>query len=220
MVYKNIYFIKRADIDDVPSIKMLFWKVFRKKVTKKYLEKKYNTSHLGIDYICTIAYFNSKAVAFYGALPQSFICRGQELKVAHAGDSITLPEHQRKGLHFQLAKEAYKVMQENDIKFVYAFHSKKTYLSTKKLGWKKHKRMLRFHIKTHSLPIAKLVNKFDFNNVYDIFCNEKLSEDAYLKLRLIGQDKFCQAITHDYINYKNSFNNHYCLEIDDCVFWV
>lgn len=220
MIYKEIYRIKRVDASDFPAIKELFWKVFRKKVTLSYLQNKYDTSYLGIKYICSIAYYDEIPVAFYGAIPQKFKNNSEEIFVAHACDSYTLPEHQRKGLHYELAKFAYEIMRENDMKYVYAFHSENTYYSTKKLGWKEHEPLQRFHIKVSTLPIGKVLNKLRWTNVYDLFFKRPVSRKAIQKLTSEHSEKFRLQFDEDFINYKNSFKSHYCVEIGDCVFWL
>ncbi|WP_420571736.1 GNAT family N-acetyltransferase [Kordia sp.] len=220
MLYKEIYRLKRVDNNDFPAIKELFWKVFKKKVTLSYLQNKYNTSYVGVNYICSIAYCDDIPVAFYGAIPQKFKNNEREIYVAHACDSYTLPNHQRKGLHYELAKFAYEIMKENDMKYVYAFHSENTYYSTKKLGWKEHEHMQRFHIKTRALPIGKVLNKLRWTNFYDVFFTQKVSEEAIAKLTSEHKEKYRLKFTNDFIKYKNSFKSHYCIEIDDCVFWL
>jgi hypothetical protein len=220
MLYKDIYRLKRVEKSDFPAIKELFWKVFRKKVSLHYLENKYDTSYLGIKYICSIAYYDDIPVAFYGALPQKFANSEREIYVAHACDSYTLAEHQRKGLHYQLAKLTYEIMVDNDLKYVYAFHSENTYYSTKKLGWKEHERLQRYHIKTNTIPIAKVLNKIRWNKLYDVFFKKEVSHDAIGKLTIEHKDKFRQVFRPDFIDYKNSFKSHYCIEVEGCVFWV
>lgn len=220
MLYKEIYRLKRVDNNDFPAIKELFWKVFKKKVTLHYLENKYNTSYLGVNYVCSIAYCDAVPVAFYGAIPQKFTNNNREIYVSHACDSYTLSEHQRKGLHFQLAKLAYEIMLENDMKYVYAFHSENTYFSTKKLGWKEHIPLHRFHVKVNTLPIAKVINKLRWNGLYSLFFNKKVSQDAIQKLTHENKKKYKQLFNNAFITYKNSFKNHYCIEVENCVFWV
>lgn len=220
MLYKDTYQLKRLEKSDFPAVKELFWKVFKKKVSLQYLENKYDTSYLGIQYICSIAYHEDIPVAFYGALPQKFANNDREVYVVHACDSYTMPAHQRKGLHFQLAKLAYEIMEENDMKFVHAFHSENTYFSTKKLGWKEHIPLQRFHVKVNTFPIAKAINKFRWNGFYSLFYNKKVSQDAIQKLTTEHKDKFRQVFTPEFIEYKNSFKNHYCIEVEGCVFWV
>ncbi|MDO6596415.1 GNAT family N-acetyltransferase [Oceanihabitans sp. 2_MG-2023] len=220
MIFKEIYRLKRVDNSDFPAIKELFWKVFKKKVSLSYLQNKYNTSYLGVKYICSIAYHNKIPVAFYGAIPQKFKNKDSEILVAHACDSYTLAAHQRKGLHYELAKLAYAIMKENNMKYVYAFHSENTYYSTKKLGWKEHKHMQRFHIKIFTLPVGKLLNKLNSTNLYNPFFKQNVSQDALKKLTSNDKEKFQLHVTQDFIKYKNSFKSHYCVVLEGCVFWL
>lgn len=219
MVYKEIYRLKRVDNNDFPAIKELFWKVFKKKVTLHYLQNKYNTSYVGVNYICSIAYCDEIPVAFYGAIPQKFKTNNREMYVAHACDSYTLPNHQRQGLHNALATFAYAIMKENNMKYVYAFHSENTYRSTKKLGWKEHERLQRFHVKVNTLPIGKMINKFRWNHIYDVFFKQKVSKEAMEKLNFDHKEKYQIPFTNDFIEYKNSFKSHQCVELEGCVFW-
>ncbi|MDN3664289.1 GNAT family N-acetyltransferase [Algibacter miyuki] len=220
MLYRNTYRLKRLEKSDFPAVKKLFWEVFNKRVSLEYLENKYNTSYLGVEFICSIAYYNNIPVAFYGAIPQKFIKNGHEIYVAHACDSYTMPDHQRKGLHFQLAKFAYNIMVKNNIKFVYAFHSENTYFSTKKLEWKEHVPLQRFHITVKTLPFGKVLNKIGWNNFYALFFNQKVSQNAIEKLMQEKKSKHTQLFTPEFISYKNSFKKHYCIEIEGCVFWI
>jgi len=219
MLYLNKYHLKRLEEKDFPAVKEIFWKVFHKKVSLSYLKNKYNTSYLGVKYICSIAYKGKIPVAFYGAIPQKFSNHSQEILVAHACDSFTLKECQGQGLHFQLATISYELMKENNIKFVYAYHSDNTYHSTKKLGWKEHIHMQRFHVKVPTLPISKILNKLGSNSFYTLFFSEKISKEALEKLQS-NSSQFRQKFTKSFIDYKNSFNNHFFIELYDCVFWV
>ncbi|MFK7750516.1 MAG: GNAT family N-acetyltransferase [Kordia sp.] len=220
IAYKEIYQLKRVDNSDFPAIKELFWKVFKKKVSLKYLQNKYNTSYVGVNYICSIAYCDDIPVAFYGAVPQKFQLNDREIYVAHACDSYTLPNHQRKGLHNALAKFAYEIMKAHDMKYVYAFHSANTYRSTKKLGWKEHENLQRFHIKINTLPIGKVLNKFRWTNIYDAFFKQKVSQEAIKNLTSEHSEKYRLKFDNAFIDYKNSFKSHYCVEIDGCIFWL
>lgn len=220
MLYKNKYLLKRVENSDFPAIKELFWKVFKKKVSLDYLQNKYNTTYLGINYICSIAYYNELPVAFYGAIPQKFNCKNTDVFVAHACDSYTLATHQKKGLHYELAKLAYSIMKENDMKYVYAFHSKNTYYSTKKLGWKEHETLERFHIKIKTFPLGKVLNKLNCSKFYNPFFNNKTSKNAIKKLNTEHKEKFRLKFNTDFVSYKNSFKEHYCIELEGCVFWI
>ena len=110
-------------------------------------------------HLCFLAYSAGQPVAFYGAIPQTFIHQGKRFLAAHTCDSFTLPAHQRKGLHRELALRTYAVMREAGVQFVYAFHSENTYHSCKKLNWKEHVKMRRFFIETGSLPWGKVMRR-------------------------------------------------------------
>jgi hypothetical protein len=220
MLYKEKYLIKQMEEKDLPAVKELFLKVFQKKVSINYLKNKYNTSYIGIRYICSIAYHKEKPIAFYGAIPQKFSKKKQEILVAHACDSYTLKNYQGQGLHYELAKFSYQIMKEKDIKFVYAFHSENTYQSTKKLEWEEYTYINRFHLKIKTLPISKILNKLGLNNAYKIFYESKTSRENLLKIKNQNIDNFKQVFNTQFISYKNNFNNHYFIKIEGCIFWV
>ncbi|MCO6162131.1 GNAT family N-acetyltransferase [Flavobacterium sp. NRK F7] len=213
------YLIKRLEEKDFFAVKTLFFKVFNKKVSINYLKNKYDTSYLGIQNICSIAYFENLPVAFYGALPQQFANKEKTIFVAHACDSFTLKEYQGQGLHFQLAKFSYEIMKQENIKFVYAFHSENTYHSTKKLDWKEHLPMQRYHIKIPTIPFAKMVNKLHFNFIYSYFFKQKPPIGSLEKINTNETKQFQQVFNDKFISYKNKIQPHYFMEDEGCLIW-
>ena len=194
MLYKDTYHIKRLEDCDLKSLQSLILTVFKKKFSIEYLSNKYNTSYLNIKFICFIAYVKNTPVAFYGAIPQFFSNGHKNILVAHACDSFTVKTHQKKGLHFILAQKSYEVMRENGISLVYAFHSENTFYSTKKLGWKTHHKMARFHFKTHSFPIAKALDKLRINRLYGFIFNDEIPEDFYNLTKGSDKNKYQQKV--------------------------
>lgn len=77
-----------------------------------YLKNKYNTTYVGVEFICSIAYHNKTPVAFYGAIPQKFSNSDSTLLVAHACDSFTIKKYQGQCIHYQLVKLSYRSMKE------------------------------------------------------------------------------------------------------------
>ena len=220
MIYKGKYHLKRLETQDFPAVKQIFWEVFNKKVSVSYLRNKYNTSYLGVGYIASIAYENETPVAFYGAIPQKFSNDREGVFVAQACDSFTLKQCQGQGIHYQLAKLSYEFMKEIGIQCVYAFHSENTYYATIKLGWKKHMHLERCSIKVPTLPLAKILNKVGLNATYDLFFKKETPKEALKKLRIDHKERFQQGLTPHFIDYKNSFNNHYFFEANGCILWV
>ncbi|WP_044400333.1 GNAT family N-acetyltransferase [Lacinutrix sp. Hel_I_90] len=220
MLYKNTYRLKKLEDLDFPALRELLWKVFYKRSSILELKNKYDASHVALKCVSTIAYKNEIPVAFYGAVLQRFKKNEQEIIVAQACDSATLEGHQGKGLHFQLAKLSYEVMRKQNVSLVYAFLNENSFYSNQKLGWHSHLNMERFHIKTRAIPIAKLINKLEWNGSYSFFFNKKISHDAIQKLKKENNNKFRQVLDDKFIIYKNSLKNHYCIELENCVFWV
>lgn len=211
---------KRLDDESLKDVQYLFLNVFDKKKSILYIKNKYNTSYLGLKYICYIAYYNDNPVAFYGAIPQKFSSNSASILVAHACDSFTLKEFQNKGLHYNLALKAYELMKAEGIKMVYAYHSENTYFSTKKLGWLTHKKMQRFHFNIPIFPIAKGIKKLHLEKAYQKICSLYLKKFQNLNEPAVFLDKFIQEYTNDFFQYKNSFNDHYFIQLNACNFWI
>ncbi len=220
MLYKEIYTLRKLEVQDLPAVKDLFWKVFQKKVSIEYLKNKYNTSYLGVEYICSIAFYKEKPVAFYGAIPQKFTSKKESFYVAHACDSFTLKEYQGQGLHYNLALIAYEIMKSHAIKFVYAFHSENTYYSTKKLDWKEYVNLHRYHLFIKTVPLAKVLNKIGYNSFYSLFYSKKISTEGLSQLNISDTALFHQKFDTEFITYKNKMTNHFFIKIDNCIFWI
>lgn len=218
---KNLDFTyKRLDDDSLKDVQYLFLEVFDKKKSIRYIKNKYNTSYLGLKNICYLAYYDNKPVAFYGAIPQKFTSNSSSILVAHACDSFTLKEFQNKGLHYNLAVKSYELMKAEGIKLVYAYHSENTYFSTKKLCWLEHKKMQRFHFNIPTLPLAKGIKKLHLENIYQKICSIYLKKHQKFNDTTISSDKLKQEYNNNFIQYKNSFNDHYFIQLNNCNFWI
>ena len=217
----NFRFLKfeRQHIKDAQSI---FWKSFKYKVSEEFIYNKYNTSFLNTDSVSTIAYDQHTPVAFYGAIPQLFKNHETSFLMAHACDSYTIPTYQKKGLHYQLALKSYDLMHHQHIKMVYAFHSENTFHSTKKLQWKEHHHMIRFHIKTNRLPIAKGLLRLGLKKSIS---SKALAIFAPYIIEHYANPFSTSSLSHQnydqlFFKYKESFNKHFLIEINHCVFYL
>ncbi len=212
----------RLENKHLSDVSYIIRKAFKKKLSVEYLQNKYNSSHHKIDKVATIAYNGKIPIAFYGAIPQMFRSNDQDFLIAHACDSFTLPEYQKKGLHFNLAEMSYKLMRESEIKMVYAFHSENTFYSTKKLNWEKHIEMKRFHFYTQKLSFAKMYNKLSLENItvkkairlFEPYLTEVFENP------ILDDKKRYQVYSDSFYNYKESFNRHFKININDCVFYL
>ena len=48
----------------------------------------------------------------------------------------------------------------------------------------------------------------------------QVSQEAIEKLTKEHKEKYRLKFTNDFIDYKNSFKSHYCVEVEGCVFWL
>lgn len=206
----------------VSDLQNIFWTSFRKKMPVDYLLAKYDTSAFGFSPVATIAYEKQKVVAFYGAIPQLFGKNNSQFMVAHACDSFTDTNYHRRGLHHNLAKLSYELMVKQNIKMVYAYHSENTFRSTKKLNWKEHITMSRFHIKNKTLPIAKIYDKVLSKSQRANSIGRKLKKHlAHVDhLPFIKDGRAHQIYSADFLSYKDSFNQHFVLELNGCLFYL
>lgn len=131
------YSIKRFQQEHIGEVNNLFEIAFQKPSKESLFEKKFNTILCGASPIGFIAYDENNApVAFYGVYPCTMIYRGKRFLVAQSGDTMTLPEHQGKGLFTQLAKLTYEACQSEGIHLVFGFPNENSYPGfVKRLGW-------------------------------------------------------------------------------------
>ncbi len=202
----------------LPDVRWLIKTVFNKSFSIRYLKKKYRDLY-GIGPIASVAYDKNQIVGFYGAIAQEFKSDNSIIRVAHACDSYTLKAFQGKGIHFQLANFSYELMKSKGFKFVYAFHSDNTFHSTKKLGWLEREEMVRFHHLTGSFPFAKVWRKLKLQSLYQQRVKSIL--DPYLCPDFeYFSEKSHQVMDHNFYVYKNELFPHYCIELQECVFYV
>ena len=131
------YSIKRFQQEHIGEVNNLFEIAFQKPSKESLFEKKFNTILCGASPIGFIAYDENNApVAFYGVYPCTMIYRGKRFLVAQSGDTMTLPEHQGKGLFTQLAKLTYEACKSEGIHLVFGFPNENSYPGfVKRLGW-------------------------------------------------------------------------------------
>jgi hypothetical protein len=220
MIYKDIYRLKRVDDSDFPAIKMLFWAVFKKHVSVEYLIHKYNSDYLNLKNMSTIAYLNNTPVAFYGVILQEYISNEKNIIVAQACDSSTITSHRGKGLHFQLASLTYTFLKNNNIKLVFAFLNNNSIYSTKKLNWNYSTNLKRYHLYNTTIPLAKVLNKLNLNFLYSTFYSKKINSKRFDIINKQNKENYSQLLNTKFIRHKNSIQNHYCVELEDCFFWI
>jgi len=126
------------------------------------IKKKYDTSAFGSR---DIGFFaedeDGFPAAYYGVFPIRATYNGKSIIIAQSGDTMTDPDHRKKGLFTKLAIETYKYAGKNNISFIFGFPNKFSYPGfKKKLDWLFFGNMYEFVFKTNSFPLNELAKKY------------------------------------------------------------
>jgi hypothetical protein len=100
--------------------------------------------------------------AYYGVFPQIISYNNKEYLVAQSGDTMTHPDHQKKGLFIALAKHTFNYCQHINILAIFGFPNQNSYPGfINKLGFKETKRLTGFTFYENRLEFARLFKRSD-----------------------------------------------------------
>lgn len=210
------------NIKDLPH---LYKNVFGNDNCLSMVQKKFDTSHLGISHFGHLAYKNEIPVAFHGAIPVLMEHNGVYELAAQYGDAMTLPDHTGNGLFTTLGKLTDMQLKAAGVKFVWGFPNQNSeYGYLNKLDWKYVERMQGFSIKTSIIPIEKLAQKFVVSRtIYGKYIQrvfEKYKTNRTIKGSVFKSSNCISTCRNDaYYNYK-SFTGSFTIEIDGVLFWI
>lgn len=173
-----MYTLKRIRLEFLSEIQYLYLKCFNIKVLVEQLIDKYETNGFGKSYIGYIAHHANKDIAaYYGVFPIKMNYEGKEILVAQSGDTMTHPEHQKRGLFIELATKTYQLSREEGISFIFGFPNENSFPGFKnKLNWIFTGEMKKFGIRNFTIPFCEIANRYSvFQPMYRIFFNLILS---------------------------------------------
>ncbi len=204
------YTYERTSAQRLKDIKFLYKECFHEDVQMDFLVRKFDTETFGASNIGYIAYDKlGNPAAHYGVFPCRIVIKGQTFMCAQSGDTMTHPEHRRKGLFFSLANITYKLAKENGIKFVFGFPNPQTsYYGLMKLGWVHKENLNICKLWVFTFPLAYICAKLSFlNGIYQVYARailrSKLSERKFFDNPLIDGDSGGVLRNEDFFNYKN-----------------
>jgi GNAT superfamily N-acetyltransferase len=130
----------------------------------KNIEKRYNTAFTGLKDLGFFAVTESDyPAAYYGAFPTRFIFNDKIIVGAQSGDTMTDPDHQKKGLFTKLATKTYEYCKEINVPFVFGFPNENSLPGFKnKLGWQFYGNMFEFSFQGSKIPLCELAFKYPF----------------------------------------------------------
>jgi len=156
------YRIERINEHSFSAIRELYQKSFGIEVSEDELKKKYNTAAFGEAFVGFLAYHEqlNEPAAYYGVFPLQFYQDGKTYLVAQSGDTMTAPNHQKKGLFIQLATKTYDLAKDLGIDFVFGFPNENSLPGFKrKLNWQFFDTMYDFQIIISVFPLLQLASK-------------------------------------------------------------
>jgi hypothetical protein len=90
-----------------------------------------------------------------------FSYKGKDYVGAQSGDTMTDPDHQKRGLFTRLAKKTYSFCEEEGINFVFGFPNENSLPGfQRKLNWEFFDTMYEFSLKGHYIPLAELAKTY------------------------------------------------------------
>lgn len=158
-IYKRIV---KLNLQDIIS---LYKSCFGVLVTIDELERKFDTKRFGEEYLGFVAVDENKRIGgYYGVFPCRFSYEGQELLAGQSGDTMTAPDHRKKGLFSDLANETYTLCEKIDVAFVFGFPNENSLPGfERKLNWNFYGNMKMFTIKNNvHLPLCEIASKYSF----------------------------------------------------------
>jgi len=140
--------------------------------------------------------------------------QGKDYKVAQSGDTMTAPEHRKKGLFTILAKACYKLAEESGFACVFGFPNANSYPGfAKNLDWKFYGTMKNFTVSNNVLlPLCELSSKYKkLWSFYKNYCHRKLKKYK-IELNQENADVFNDTDSKAYIKkdvdfFKYKLNN-------------
>lgn len=153
------YTIQRLTADRLNDLASLYKAVYGHQQAPGYFAKKYDTAYTGAAYIGFIAYCDDLPVAYYGVIPCFIEYDNMVVLAAQSGDTMTHPEHQKKGLFVQLAQRTYELCKSSGIQLVYGFPNQNSHRGLIKLGWTFTENLDRFPIPMKTSAVERIAFK-------------------------------------------------------------
>lgn len=213
-----MYDFKRNSEDEYLHIVDLYRLCFNIKTNVNKIKTKYNTSSFGFSNIGFFAVDSkNERAAYYGVFPLKIKIDKNLVNAAQSGDTMTSPNHQKKGLFVLLANATYDLCKKCGINLVFGFPNQNSYPGfVNKLGWKFFGNMQKFEINIKTLPFSeiayrvgyfkKLYNKY----VYWYLNQFQLLEDIDYKGFNYPESQFMVYKDDSFFKYK--------MENSDCRF--
>lgn len=149
------YSVVKLDENRVADLVYIYKNAFGVEVQADELASRHLFCHGEHRFVGFIAYHktSNEPAAYYGVFPVYAIYQDNRVLVAQSGDTMTHPNHQKKGLFIQLAKTTYDYCKTIGVELIFGFPNKNSYP-----GFIKH---LGFTELAPLVSLTLLENKFE-----------------------------------------------------------
>jgi hypothetical protein len=218
------YTFHRLNDENLKDLIYLMKSVHGKSSNLRYFKKKFDTKYTGVSNVGYFAYDElGEPAAFFCVFPCFFRSENHQIIGAQAGDTITNPKHQRKGLFYHLAMKTQLLAKEEGIKVLFCFPNEFSGPGFfDKLKWKNLGRFHHFEGRFNNLNFYNILSKFKLN---------KLIYRYYFKtlLLFIKSENFNSSDSHSgsfhvdrtpafFLN--KQYENSYFIKINRYKLWV
>lgn len=174
-----MYTSHKIDDASYQDLKYLLKESFGLNKSISFIKDKYATEGFGLKNIGILAKNGSSfPAAYYGVFPITLNYNGEDFIVAQSGDTMTAPNHRKKGLFTKLARETYELCKESGIKMVYGFPNENSYPGfERKLNWVFTGKMQKFAFAVKTIPFCQLASRFNFlSSTYTWFFEKSIAK--------------------------------------------
>lgn len=216
------YRIEKLSAETIRHLVPLYKAAFHQKVSYKFLLKKYDTRSVGPEFIGFIAYTSEGlAVAFYGVIPCFFQLNGKKVIAAQSADTMTHPQHRKKGLFQNLALKTYALAAEQRIQLVFGFPNQDSYPGFMKLKWQFLPDQLQvFTIKAANFSYSRLLYRTPgLFSIYNMLLNGLLSVE-HPDASFFGEKISDGVIRDDTFCLYKKYNATHLITIDKVKAWI
>ncbi len=155
------YQIEPLSEKNLAALVHLYRVVFGNKVTLDFVQRKFDTTYLGVSHFGHLAYYDQEPIAFHGAVPFRMQFENKVEISAQYGDAMTNPHHTGRGLFTELGHRTDQLLKEADIRFVWGFPNQNSeYGYVHKLDWQSKERIQGFKLRSSAKVASKLLNHF------------------------------------------------------------
>jgi hypothetical protein len=159
------YLIEKITASHFPLLRELYSVVFHNRPTIESIIHRFNTESLCIPVIGYVAIHkpSNTAAAYYGVFPFRAKIKNEIVLSAQSGDTMTHPDHRRKGFFLKLARLTYDDCRNAGVRILIGQPNQQSYYGlVNRLGWSNLDQVVRWDLKlkVKTFPLPKILRSF------------------------------------------------------------